>query len=112
MITRFSAICFLAFNIAALPSANAAGDKWQLVWSDEFSGNSLDTAKWNFEEDCWGGGNNERQCYTSSERNVSVSNGTLKITALKQKTKGYAFPKSWREGTDGTLRGKKRFENT
>lgn len=112
MILRFSVICFLAFNTAVLASANAAGDKWQLVWSDEFSGNSLDLAKWNYEEDCYGGGNNERQCYTNSERNVSVSNGTLKITALHKKTKGYAFPKSWREGTEGSLRGKKRFEKT
>ena len=46
--------------------------EWELIWQDEFDGSSLDENKWNFEEDCWGGGNNERQCYTKSKRNVSV----------------------------------------
>ena len=83
--------------------------EWELIWQDEFDGSSLDENKWNFEEDCWGGGNNERQCYTKSKRNVSVSDGTLKITALKKVTKGFAWPKAWRQG-EGTIRGKKRFE--
>ncbi|MDP4527731.1 family 16 glycosylhydrolase [Alkalimonas delamerensis] len=55
---------------------------WQLVWSDEFDGDSIDTRKWNFEVDCWGGGNFEQQCYTDSPDNAFVSDGTLKIVAL------------------------------
>ncbi len=62
----------------------------QLIWSDEFNGNNLDQSKWSYEigDGCniglcqWG--NNELQWYTSNEDNVSVSAGTLKITALKQ----------------------------
>ena len=110
MFFRISVILLLAFFPAGNAQSNSAGNEWELVWSDEFDGNSLNTAKWNFEEDCYGGGNNERQCYTKSKKNVSVSDGFLKITALKRKTKGFAFPKSWREGTEGSLRGKKRFE--
>lgn len=57
-------------------------DDWQLVWSDEFSGSSIDTNKWNFEINCAGGGNQEQQCYTDSSENAYVSNDTLKIVAL------------------------------
>lgn len=57
-------------------------DDWQLVWSDEFSGSSVDTNKWNFEVNCNGGGNQEQQCYTDSSENAYVSDDTLKIVAL------------------------------
>ncbi|KAJ9454149.1 Glucan endo-1 [Diplonema papillatum] len=55
---------------------------WQLVWSDEFSGTSIDSDKWNHEVNCNGGGNNEQQCYTSSSSNSWVSNGVLTIKAM------------------------------
>ena len=54
---------------------------WQLVWSDEFDGNSIDDEKWNHEVNCNGGGNQEQQCYTESPENSFVDNGTLKIVA-------------------------------
>lgn len=57
-------------------------DDWQLVWSDEFSGSSIDENKWNFEVNCAGGGNQEQQCYTDSSDNAFVSDGSLKIVAL------------------------------
>lgn len=56
-------------------------DDWQLVWSDEFSGSSIDTNKWTFEVNCAGGGNQEQQCYTDSSDNAFVSDGSLKIVA-------------------------------
>ena len=37
---------------------------WELVWSDEFDGESIDENKWTHEVNCQGGGNNEKQCYT------------------------------------------------
>lgn len=54
----------------------------ELVWSDEFDGNSLDTGKWLFETGSHGWGNNEWQDY-ASDGSVEVSNGTLKIIARK-----------------------------
>lgn len=55
---------------------------WQLVWSDEFDGNSIDRNKWTHEVNCAGGGNNEKQCYTDSAENAFVADGKLHIVAL------------------------------
>lgn len=54
---------------------------WQLVWSDEFDGNAIDTKKWTHEVDCRGGGNEEQQCYTDSPENSYVKDGMLHIVA-------------------------------
>lgn len=55
---------------------------WQLVWSDEFDGESIDTSKWNHEVNCDGGGNNEAQCYTDNSENSYLADGKLNIVAL------------------------------
>ncbi|MBH0016304.1 glycoside hydrolase family 16 protein [Pseudoalteromonas sp. NGC95] len=55
---------------------------WQMVWSDEFEGSAIDTNKWNYELNCDGGGNNEKQCYTDSEQNAFIADGVLNIVAL------------------------------
>ncbi len=68
-----------------------------LVWSDEFNTpGAPDAAKWGYDLGTGGGGwgNNELQYYTSSTDNVSVSNGTLKITAIKQSLSGSAYTSS------------------
>ena len=57
--------------------------KWKLLWSDEFDGTEIDKKKWKFIEDCWGGGNNEQQCYTSRKSNAFVEDGKLNIVAKK-----------------------------
>ncbi|MBP6796233.1 MAG: glycoside hydrolase family 16 protein, partial [Saprospiraceae bacterium] len=62
----------------------------KLVWADEFNGTELDLTKWSYQigDGCdinlcqWG--NNELQWYTSNKENVDVSNGTLKIKAVRQ----------------------------
>lgn len=56
---------------------------WELVWSDEFEGSSIDEAKWAHEVDCAGGGNQESQCYTADAANSYVADGILNIVALK-----------------------------
>ncbi len=59
---------------------------YELVWSDEFDGNQLDESVWNYEIGMGQGGwgNNELQYYTKDPKNVSVSDGTLKITAINE----------------------------
>lgn len=55
--------------------------EYQLVWSDEFDGTSLDTSVWNIDTgDQWY--NNELQAYSSS--NVIVKDGTLQLVAQRQ----------------------------
>ena len=59
---------------------------WHMVWNDEFEGPDLDTAKWNTNDSygrdqCFGGGNNEQQCYTGDSQNVEITDGNLILTA-------------------------------
>ena len=70
-------------------------DGWKLIWNDEFTGSEIDTSKWGYEINCWGGGNNEKQCYVDSDKNSFVSNGFLTIRAIKETTTGPATPKDW-----------------
>ena len=87
--------------LALAVSQPVLADDWQLVWADEFDGTRIDTSKWGFEVDCWGDGNNERQCYTASARNAAVVDGKLVITARRQRATGPALPKALRTaGTD------------
>ncbi|MFN4358014.1 family 16 glycosylhydrolase [Sphingopyxis alaskensis] len=74
------------------PAAVPEQDNWTLVWSDEFDGETLDRTKWSFDVDCWGGGNDERQCYTDSARNAQLEQGRLVITAREETVKGAALP--------------------
>lgn len=73
-------------------SGPAALEGWELVWSDEFDGTAIDRSKWDFDVDCWGGGNSEKQCYTDREANASVADGKLLITARKEEFSGPALP--------------------
>lgn len=83
----------LLLALAAIGPARAQGDDgWTLVWADEFDGTQIDRAKWGFDEDCWGGGNDERQCYTKSGRNAGIEDGKLVITARYERTTGPALP--------------------
>ena len=65
---------------------NGSSGNWHMVWNDEFEGPDLDTAKWNTtdsygRDQCFGGGNNEQQCYTGESQNVEISDGNLILTA-------------------------------
>lgn len=84
-----------ALSLALLPALPAAAaDGWVMVWSDEFEGPAIDGARWGFDVDCWGGGNDERQCYT--RRNAAIEDGRLVITARRERTTGPALPENQR----------------
>ncbi|WP_421889227.1 family 16 glycosylhydrolase [Marinoscillum sp.] len=86
-----SAMLLLLLSIAGVTMAQCPN----VVWGDEFSGSSLDVTKWNYQigdgcaEGICGWGNNELQSY--QEANVGVSNGTLKITAKKERIRGSQY---------------------
>ncbi len=83
----------LAMLLIASPAVSAdLAEKqkpdWELVWSDEFEGNELDQTKWKPEKSCWGGGNQERQCYTGRKQNIRVADGYLHLMARAEKFTG------------------------
>ncbi|MEM9839460.1 MAG: glycoside hydrolase family 16 protein [Pseudomonadota bacterium] len=84
------------------PDFHPTGKGWSLVWSDEFDGTELDEAKWSPEEACWGGGNNEKQCYTARTDNVEVVNGLLRLIALEEEYTGRTEPIEWQTGNNAT----------
>ena len=55
---------------------------WNLIWSDEFGGTSLDQSKWNILRWRPGWVNNELQAYTERDTNIYLENGTLVLRAL------------------------------
>ena len=70
------------------PDFHPAGKGWALKWSDEFDGAALDADKWSSVTECWGGGNDEKQCYTDRVDNVDIINGLLRIVALEESFTG------------------------
>lgn len=68
-------------------TTESSGD-WSLIWQDEFDTDEIDTSKWDLEENCWGGGNNEQQCYTDQESNAYIDDSILYITAINESYTG------------------------
>lgn len=62
---------------------------YQLLWSDDFDGNSVNQANWSFETGAGGWGNNEKQYYQPD--NATVADGNLVITAKKQSVGGAPY---------------------
>jgi beta-glucanase (GH16 family) len=75
---------------------------WNIVWSDEFNGSSINTNIWSFEggnNNGWG--NQELEFYTNRSQNAYVSNGLLHIVALRE-TNGLNYT-SARMKTEGAF---------
>lgn len=89
----FLTVCALSVATLFVPKMEAEAADWNLVWSDEFEGNSLDTSKWSYDIGTgdWGWGNNELQYYTDRTDNVAVSDGVLKITAKQESYNGSSY---------------------
>jgi len=66
---------------------------YTLVWNDEFAGSTLNSNIWNTEigNGSNGWGNNELEYYTSSTKNVFVSNGNLVIEARKESISSFNY---------------------
>jgi beta-glucanase (GH16 family) len=92
---------FNGFQLEATTQA-APASQWNIVWSDEFNGTSINRSNWTFETGNNGGwGNGELEYYTSSTNNAYVDgNGLLHIAVLQQSIDGYSFT-SARMKTEG-----------
>jgi beta-glucanase (GH16 family) len=77
-------------------------DGWKLVWNDEFEGDRVDPAKWDFDigngffdykHHAWisGWGNEELQYYTREPDNVFVKDSLLTIRAVKESLHGCGY---------------------
>jgi len=68
---------------------------WQLVWNDEFSGDSIDPTHWTFDIGTGppypGWGNNELEYYTSRTNNAYVAGGLLHIVAQSESYSGSSY---------------------
>jgi beta-glucanase (GH16 family) len=72
-------------SIPAPPTTNTppgAPDDAKLVWSDEFTGASIDRAKWNVRDH--EGRDIDKGCNVSSAKNSFVSGGNLTLRALRE----------------------------
>jgi beta-glucanase (GH16 family) len=78
--------CLLLLSSSWVPAAQAqaplVATPLTLLWSDEFSGSSLDPANWVNDAGGGGWGHDQRQYYTNGQ-NVTVSGGELTIAARK-----------------------------
>src|SRR5437773_11935657 len=90
MLCRMLAATVAVFSVAQaqVATAQAVPGPWGLNWSAEFNAGSSDLAPWTFETGGGGWGNQEKQVYTTSSQNVSVSGGALQITAIATGTGG------------------------
>jgi beta-glucanase (GH16 family) len=83
----------LYFDDLVLNQAGSAPyGNWNIVWSDEFNGTTLNPGTWTFEtgnNDGWG--NNELEYYTSRTNNAYVAGGFLHIVAQKESYEGYNY---------------------
>jgi len=88
---RLSAGSALLAVVLAFPITSQAD--WQLVWSDEFDGSTIDSATWTFEtgNGSGGWGNNEREYYTARTNNAFVADGLLHIVAQQEAMGGFPY---------------------
>lgn len=76
-----------------------SGD-WDLVWSDEFDGDTIDETSWTYDIGGWGWGNGEAQYYTDRPENARIDDGLLVIT-LRQEQIENSYYTSARLKTQG-----------
>ncbi|WP_271813623.1 glycoside hydrolase family 16 protein [Clostridium beijerinckii] len=75
-----------------IPTVTAKADTgWNLAWSDEFNGTSINTSNWKCETGGDGWGNNELEYYTNRSENARIENGNLVIEARKENYNGMNY---------------------
>ncbi|WP_417451329.1 family 16 glycosylhydrolase [Kordiimonas sp.] len=106
ILREISTTLFLAGMSLAVP---AAADGYELVWSDDFEGDKLNTKFWRIvtgngcPENCYFG-NNEKQVYTAELMNLRIEGGKLIIEA--HKNEGFTSAKITSEAMPGWTYGK------
>ncbi len=79
-------LLFLQFTFIIVYAQN-----WTLKWQDNFEITTTpNTSVWTLEEDGWGGGNSELQCYTPNNVTIETYQG-LKCLVLSAKKENYTW---------------------
>src|SRR5260221_386090 len=102
-------VSLFAISLCVLPAATLAQDLpgWNLTWSDEFSGTSVDTTKWNIiNRDP--NKNGEAEWYSPSH--VSVANGKLTLKSSNISTGGKPYTSGSVESVNKFFQKFGRFE--
>lgn len=94
MKTKTTQILVLSLLLPCFASAQSVAGSWSQTWADEFNGGQSDLSNWTYDlgnggPSLPGWGNNELENYTDSTDNVSVSNGSLHITAISDGNGNY-----------------------
>jgi len=74
------------FSLTSLEDGPISPDVYEgfeLAWSDEFDGTTINSTNWGYDLGAGGWGNQELQSYTSSPTNSFVADGKLNIVATK-----------------------------
>lgn len=78
-------------TLGSSPTPEDKPADWNLVWQDEFYGDTLDSNNWTFDLGANGWGNGELEEYTDSTDNVRVENGNLIIEARQDESAKYGY---------------------
>ena len=83
------------FDDLTLNQTGAATSGWNIVWSDEFNGTTINPSNWSFNIGTGppypGWGNNELEYYTARTNNAYVANGLLNIVAQEESYDGSSY---------------------
>lgn len=78
----------LFISLLTISSQFLIAQCWNLVWEDEFDGTALNQDYWSYQTGNSGWGNNELQYYRDGNNNVTLSGGSLQITAKEESYMG------------------------
>jgi len=122
MLNKIAETAFIVSIIAVTASTQSLNiPGWELIWSDEFDGTSLDMTKWTHDigyhidnnPNIWGWGNEELQHYTNSIENVFVEDGKLNLKAFRDRRNFPAIdPNRYAQYASGKVITKDKFKFT
>jgi beta-glucanase (GH16 family) len=91
------------------------GSAWVCTFDDEFAGTALDRSQWTVQTTAASAFHSGAECFVDRPENVSVSDGTLKLTARKEAAPFTCYSPAGNyttQYTSGTVNGFGRFSQT